>query len=186
MLHIKRKIHFNILVLSLTMVIMYSYAPLVAYFSYCIYFYFNLWRCWFCYYLSSTSHKPIGVGSSSKGFGLGGILPLSLRFKFTLVQTISRAIGLRELPLELFEVHLWKAHCWGLCTFEISWVFVLGHLMPMKKNIYFTYLTLLYVIVFYRWDIIAERLGFMLVFGDLVWIPFTFSIQACDSKLKLR
>ncbi|CAG7905822.1 unnamed protein product, partial [Brassica rapa] len=28
------------------------------------------------------------------------------------------------------------------------------------------------------WDIIAERLGFMLVFGDLLWIPFTFSIQA--------
>ncbi|KAF3951241.1 hypothetical protein ACB098_09G047500 [Castanea mollissima] len=27
------------------------------------------------------------------------------------------------------------------------------------------------------WDIIAERLGFMLVFGDLVWIPFGFSIQ---------
>ncbi|KAI4311318.1 hypothetical protein MLD38_036224 [Melastoma candidum] len=27
------------------------------------------------------------------------------------------------------------------------------------------------------WDIIAERLGFMLVFGDLVWIPFTFTIQ---------
>ncbi|KAL6521144.1 hypothetical protein OROGR_017713 [Orobanche gracilis] len=27
------------------------------------------------------------------------------------------------------------------------------------------------------WDIIAERLGYMLVFGDLVWIPFTFSIQ---------
>ncbi|KAJ6793806.1 delta(14)-sterol reductase-like [Iris pallida] len=27
------------------------------------------------------------------------------------------------------------------------------------------------------WDIIAERLGFMLVFGDLVFIPFTFSIQ---------
>ncbi|XP_017247412.1 delta(14)-sterol reductase [Daucus carota subsp. sativus] len=27
------------------------------------------------------------------------------------------------------------------------------------------------------WDIIAERLGFMLVFGDLVWIPYTFSIQ---------
>ena len=28
-----------------------------------------------------------------------------------------------------------------------------------------------------RWDIIAERLGFTLVFGDLVFIPFTFSIQ---------
>ncbi|KAK9985738.1 hypothetical protein SO802_030689 [Lithocarpus litseifolius] len=27
------------------------------------------------------------------------------------------------------------------------------------------------------WDIIAERLGFMLVFGDLVWIPFGFSVQ---------
>ncbi|PKA66860.1 Delta(14)-sterol reductase [Apostasia shenzhenica] len=27
------------------------------------------------------------------------------------------------------------------------------------------------------WDIISERLGYMLVFGDLVFIPFTFSIQ---------
>ncbi|KAL6900637.1 hypothetical protein ACP4OV_005313 [Aristida adscensionis] len=27
------------------------------------------------------------------------------------------------------------------------------------------------------WDIIAERLGFMLVFGDMVFIPFTFTIQ---------
>lgn len=27
------------------------------------------------------------------------------------------------------------------------------------------------------WDIIAERLGFMLVFGDLVFIPFSFSLQ---------
>ncbi|KAF6150367.1 hypothetical protein GIB67_034066 [Kingdonia uniflora] len=35
------------------------------------------------------------------------------------------------------------------------------------------------------WDIIAERLGFMLVFGDLVWIPFTFSMQACNNQLKL-
>ncbi|KAK8663034.1 hypothetical protein V6N13_024915 [Hibiscus sabdariffa] len=34
------------------------------------------------------------------------------------------------------------------------------------------------------WDIIAERLGFMLVFGDLVWIPFTFSIQACKNGLE--
>jgi len=33
--------------------------------------------------------------------------------------------------------------------------------------------------LFSRWDIIAERLGLMLVFGDLVWIPFTFSIQVC-------
>ncbi|CAM6113683.1 unnamed protein product [Calypogeia fissa] len=28
------------------------------------------------------------------------------------------------------------------------------------------------------WDIIAENFGFMLVMGDLVWIPFTFTIQA--------
>ena len=48
------------------------------------------------------------------------------------------------------------------------------------------FFTFTYVFVFYRWDIIAERLGFMLVFGDLVWIPFTFSIQACDHDLKLR
>lgn len=43
---------------------------------------------------------------------------------------------------------------------------------------------LLYVVVFDRWDIIAERLGFMLVFGDLVWIPFTFSIQARYHELE--
>ncbi|KAE8657802.1 Delta(14)-sterol reductase [Hibiscus syriacus] len=36
------------------------------------------------------------------------------------------------------------------------------------------------------WDIIAERLGFMLVFGDLVWIPFTFSIQACNNDLEKK
>lgn len=28
------------------------------------------------------------------------------------------------------------------------------------------------------WDIIAERFGFMLVWGDIVFIPFTFSLQA--------
>ncbi|CAK9207700.1 unnamed protein product [Sphagnum jensenii] len=27
------------------------------------------------------------------------------------------------------------------------------------------------------WDIIAEKFGFMLIFGDVVFIPFTFSIQ---------
>jgi protein-S-isoprenylcysteine O-methyltransferase Ste14 len=30
---------------------------------------------------------------------------------------------------------------------------------------------------FCRWDIIAEKFGFMLIFGDVVFIPFTFSIQ---------
>ena len=38
-------------------------------------------------------------------------------------------------------------------------------------------LPLISFIAFSRWDIIAERLGFMLVFGDLVFIPFTFTIQ---------
>lgn len=32
--------------------------------------------------------------------------------------------------------------------------------------------------MFTTWDVMAENFGFMLVFGDLVWIPFTFSIQA--------
>ncbi|KAK4396470.1 Delta(14)-sterol reductase [Sesamum angolense] len=41
---------------------------------------------------------------------------------------------------------------------------------PILLGLYALYLD-------YKWDIIAERLGFMLVFGDLVWIPFTFSIQ---------
>jgi hypothetical protein len=31
---------------------------------------------------------------------------------------------------------------------------------------------------FCRWDIIAEKFGFMLIFGDVVFIPFTFRIQA--------
>ncbi|MQL92539.1 hypothetical protein Taro_025165 [Colocasia esculenta] len=56
----------------------------------------------------------------------------------------------------------------------------------------FFLLELLYIIDYFfyeeymtsTWDIIAEKLGFMLVFGDLVWIPFTFSIQACIRKLK--
>ncbi|CAA6667569.1 unnamed protein product [Spirodela intermedia] len=34
------------------------------------------------------------------------------------------------------------------------------------------------------WDIIAERLGFMLVFGDLVWVPFTFRLVALDNQVK--
>lgn len=38
----------------------------------------------------------------------------------------------------------------------------------------------------YRWDIIAERLGFMLVFGDLVFIPFTFSIQVLFTFYRKR
>jgi hypothetical protein len=40
-----------------------------------------------------------------------------------------------------------------------------------------TFLSLIPFTIISRWDIIAERLGFMLVFGDLVFIPFTFSIQ---------
>lgn len=50
--------------------------------------------------------------------------------------------------------------------------------------VFFAYPVYLYMVSFYRWDIIAERLGFMLVFGDLVWIPFTFSIQACNTGLE--
>jgi len=33
------------------------------------------------------------------------------------------------------------------------------------------------LMAFCRWDIIAEKFGFMLIFGDVVFIPFTFSIQ---------
>lgn len=53
----------------------------------------------------------------------------------------------------------------------------------------FASVIILFLTILSRWDIIAERLGFMLVFGDLVWIPFTFSIQVykikwCFSYLK--
>lgn len=55
----------------------------------------------------------------------------------------------------------------------------------IQSMVLYQILTGLYIIDYFfyeefmtsTWDIIAERLGFMLVFGDLVWIPFTFSIQ---------
>ncbi|XP_057434553.1 uncharacterized protein LOC130727441 isoform X2 [Lotus japonicus] len=34
-----------------------------------------------------------------------------------------------------------------------------------------------------RWDIIAEKLGFMLVFGDLVWIDMTQCRQRTVQKM---
>ncbi|KAL3754090.1 hypothetical protein ACJRO7_001352 [Eucalyptus globulus] len=43
----------------------------------------------------------------------------------------------------------------------------------------FCMLYILGYFVYEEWDIIVDRLGFMLVFGDLVWIPFTFGIQVC-------
>ncbi|XP_058075996.1 delta(14)-sterol reductase-like [Magnolia sinica] len=54
-----------------------------------------------------------------------------------------------------------------------------------RSMILYQLLSVLYILDYFfyeeymtsTWDIIAERLGFMLVFGDLVWIPFTFSVQ---------
>ncbi|KAK4582937.1 hypothetical protein RGQ29_025915 [Quercus rubra] len=54
-----------------------------------------------------------------------------------------------------------------------------------RSMILYQLFSLLYILDYFfyeeymtsTWDIIAERLGFMLVFGDLVWIPFGFSVQ---------
>lgn len=60
-------------------------------------------------------------------------------------------------------------------------LYVINHLSyKIGSGFRLNYLFCLMILgLFSRWDIIAERVGFMLVFGDLVWIPFTFSIQAC-------
>ncbi|CAL9022056.1 unnamed protein product [Prunus brigantina] len=58
-----------------------------------------------------------------------------------------------------------------------------------QSMILFQLFCVLYILDYFfneEWDIIAERLGFMLVFGDLVWIPFTFSIQACHLNYSLN
>ncbi|KAI3471859.1 hypothetical protein Pfo_028512 [Paulownia fortunei] len=65
----------------------------------------------------------------------------------------------------------------------MGWLLI--NLSVLAKCIQETNLSQLYILDYFfyeeymtsTWDIIAERLGFMLVFGDLVWIPFTFSIQ---------
>ncbi len=48
-----------------------------------------------------------------------------------------------------------------------------------RSSYLIVFLYSLFFFIISRWDIIAERLGFMLVFGDLVFIPFTFTIQVC-------
>ena len=75
---------------------------------------------------------------------------------------------------------------WPLRKFMLSWAnFFLSYHSMIISSISFSRVFLSTVCrflfhFFHRWDIIAERLGFMLVFGDLLWIPFTFSIQACN------
>lgn len=66
---------------------------------------------------------------------------------------------------------------------SLPWISFFCALIGMKKLCMFVFENFCFffiLLVHCRWDIIAERLGFMLVFGDLVWIPFTFSIQARD------
>lgn len=56
--------------------------------------------------------------------------------------------------------------------FSCPWLYVLS----------FKFLIQFFFFFLSRWNMIAERLGFMLIFGDLVWIPFSFSIQLCVHK----
>ncbi|XP_031499303.1 delta(14)-sterol reductase [Nymphaea colorata] len=73
---------------------------------------------------------------------------------------------------------------WILINLSILAKSVKDGKLSLPMILYQTY-SMLYVLDYFwyeefmtsTWDIIAERLGFMLVFGDLVWIPFTFSIQ---------
>ncbi|KAH7553427.1 hypothetical protein JRO89_XS12G0010600 [Xanthoceras sorbifolium] len=74
---------------------------------------------------------------------------------------------------------------WLLINLSILAKSVLDSTLSRSMILYQTF-SVLYILDYFvyeeymtsTWDIIAERLGFMLVFGDLVWIPFTFSIQA--------
>ncbi|XP_011625986.1 delta(14)-sterol reductase isoform X2 [Amborella trichopoda] len=73
---------------------------------------------------------------------------------------------------------------WLLINLSVLAKSIKDNSLGISMILYQTY-CMLYVLDYFwyeecmtsTWDIIAERLGFMLVFGDLVWIPFTFSIQ---------
>ncbi|XP_073106598.1 delta(14)-sterol reductase isoform X4 [Elaeis guineensis] len=88
-----------------------------------------------------------------------GVELLSTTFMFSLfVSLVLYAAGLKSCS----QSSSLKAHATG--NFIHDWWF------GVQLNPHFMGIDL-------KWDIIAERLGFMLVFGDLVFIPFTFSIQ---------
>ncbi|KAL2633385.1 hypothetical protein R1flu_004864 [Riccia fluitans] len=75
---------------------------------------------------------------------------------------------------------------WLLINLSIAAKMCYEHRSLTLSMSLFQIFTLIYVLDYFwfeeymtsTWDIIAEHFGFMLVMGDLVWIPFTFSIQA--------
>lgn len=78
---------------------------------------------------------------------------------------------------------------WLLCS--LTCLYTSFHLFLFYCLLLFLVVLILYHVklmslipLLHRWDIIAEKLGFMLVFGDLVWIPFTFSIQVRNHAFK--
>ncbi|BFI11407.1 protein MpFACKEL [Marchantia polymorpha subsp. ruderalis] len=75
---------------------------------------------------------------------------------------------------------------WLLINLSIAAKSYLEHGSLPVSMVLFQVFCLIYVLDYFwfeeymtsTWDIIAEHFGFMLVMGDVVWIPFTFSIQA--------
>lgn len=91
--------------------------------------------------------------AASHAVSLSSLLPS------TLAETLTSILGnirLTTLPLVTLPMLLYQAFT-AVYVFDYFW--------------FEEYMTS-------TWDIIAENFGFMLVFGDLIWIPFTFSIQA--------
>jgi len=98
-----------------------------------------------------------------------------------------------ELNPELFGVDLklfaLKPAMMGWTMINLSvaakeWDLLGGHLSP--SMVVYQLLSFIYVFDYFwfeplmlsTWDIIAEHWGFMLVFGDLWWIPIVFSLQS--------
>ncbi|KAH9738435.1 Delta(14)-sterol reductase [Citrus sinensis] len=79
-----------------------------------------------------------------------------------------------QLNPQFMAIDLKSLHV--ICSFYV--LFCLYSLFPPLSQAYILDYFIYEEYMTSTWDIIAERLGFMLVFGDLVWIPFTFSIQA--------
>ena len=58
---------------------------------------------------------------------------------------------------------MWIAFCFAVCLFQLFYI----------VDYYFHEEAILST-----WDVKHERFGWMLCFGDLVWVPFTYSLQA--------
>ena len=89
--------------------------------------------------------------------------------------------------IAFIDLHSLEACLFNQSVVSISSIFCFQEVINMLKFMFVSFVMIgltniiidLFIVLYcFRWDIIAERLGFMLVFLDLVFISFTFTIRA--------